>query len=1067
MTSTPPRGDDAAPPGRAPVHEVTAVVLAPATDPDPGGLLEVVDHLLRQTRHPSRILVAGLDLASAEQVLDHPLGERLGDRLEVRLLPEGAQGRWEVVEDVRRALPVDARHWVWFLAHDSLPEPGALAALAAAPRRSSRVGVVGPKLVRVDDPRLLRPVGHHLTPAGRATDADRPELVDQGQSDLRQDVLGVPLAGALVSSAVLAAVGGLDPAFGEDGVDGLDLSWRTHLAGHRVVVAPDAVVRQGDAGLGVVDPVRTRIRRRQVALARGSLWTAPWRRLGVLVTSALAALALLLVKRPAEAAGEWADIRAVLSPARGWGARRRFRRARSVRPRDLAGLHEPARSGWRSTLDTVGDALDPRVRTAPERQGSSATVATGPVSEEFVEAAGEKRRRGWWSWPLVAAVLVCAVAAGLLWRDLLPGLAPSGHGVTGAELGPAVTDAGGLWSSALDGWRGGGLGHDRPPEAWLLPVAALAAVTGALSSAGQGAAGPALAWLLVLAAPLSVVTAYLGLRRATRRRWLRAALGLGWAGLVPLTSALGDGRAGPVVVHVLAPLLLAGYAVCAARAGGVRRTGAAFGTVLAVAAAAQWVPLVLVVSTLGGVCLLVLGRGSARWRGAVLALLPWMLVLPWVWTLRTGPVRLLGGAGASVAVPGLPSAAEPWQLLLLHPGAPVDARGLEALPLWLTAPLWLAALGALLLRGRAGRRAGVLVAAALACLALALVAVRTGLGVLPGGHAEEGLAVTPWPGTLLSLAGAALLLAAALLLDRLPRRGLAGRSHPAVGTAAVLLLTLPLVALVGVPLVGDRSWSLEPAAAPLPAVAAEQGRGPAAVRTLVLSPGDGATPSVAVDLLGAEPEPGRILRDRTTELVHPERRSDDPVVAAVTALVEGEDPESVARAVGELGVGYLLLQAGEDHPLTTGVDRVAGLTRVSSPPDQVLWRVSGAGGGPGRLQLLDAEGQVLERVEVTGPHARTRTHLSAVPEGAVLSVAEGQGWAGEALVRLDGEMLPLQPDARAPGAVAAVPAGDHELAVDLRRPMLPLHLVSLVLGLVTAFLALPFGRADDEPEEER
>src|SRR5690606_14310050 len=105
-----------------------------------------------------------------------------------------------------------------------------------------------------------------------------------------------------------------------------------HLAGHRVVVAPDAVVRQGEEGLGVTDPLRTRLRQRQVALARGSLWSSVRRGLGVLVTSTLAALALLLVKRPADAAAEWTDVRAVLSPARGWGARRRFRRRRTVRP---------------------------------------------------------------------------------------------------------------------------------------------------------------------------------------------------------------------------------------------------------------------------------------------------------------------------------------------------------------------------------------------------------------------------------------------------------------------------------------------------------------------------------------------------------------------------------------------------------------------------------------------------------------------------------------------------------------------------------------------------------------
>lgn len=162
-----------------------------------------------------------------------------------------------------------------------------------------------------------------------------------------------------------------------------------------------------------------------------------------------------------------------------------------------------------------------------------------------------------------------------------------------------------------------------------------------------------------------------------------------------------------------------------------------------------------------------LGRGSARWRGGVLALLPWVLMLPSWQALWADPARVLGGAGATVASPVLPLATPAWQLALLDPGAPQAAGSLAAVPLWLTVPCWLGALGALLLPGRRGRRAGVLVAAALVCLGLSVLAARTGLGVLPQGHVEAGLVVTAWPGTLLSLAGAALLLGTALAVDGL------------------------------------------------------------------------------------------------------------------------------------------------------------------------------------------------------------------------------------------------------------------------------------------------------------
>ena len=47
----------------------------------------------------------------------------------------------------------------------------------------------------------------------------------------------------------------------------------------------------------MVDPRRTRVRQRQLALSRGSVWSAPWRALGIALSSTLAALVLLLVKR--------------------------------------------------------------------------------------------------------------------------------------------------------------------------------------------------------------------------------------------------------------------------------------------------------------------------------------------------------------------------------------------------------------------------------------------------------------------------------------------------------------------------------------------------------------------------------------------------------------------------------------------------------------------------------------------------------------------------------------------------------------------------------------------------
>ena len=852
------------PPARARVEDVTVIVL---THPDGQPLDDLLDDLAAQTLLPQRVLVAGLDPQGQEaaQVARHAL--RTQHRVPVILrayLPptreevargEATPGR--VLEDARSALPVHPGHWLWVLHDDSRPDPGALAALAGAVRRASRVGVVGPKLVRLDDPRLLVGVGHHLTAGGRPADprAGGGALVDQGQLDRRQDVLGVPLTGALVRSDVLDEVGGVDPAFGDDGADGLDVSWRCHLAGHRVVVATDAVVRQGERGLGVRDPRLTRVRQRQVALARGSLLGSLGRRIGILVTSALAAVVLLLVKRPHEAADELADVRAALSPARGWGARWRFRRRRSVRPKDLRALFVPAATGWRSTLDVLADALDPRARTREDGArgtGGPAGTETGPVSEEFAELGPGGARRTRWSWPFAAALAVATALSLWQWQrpGLLGALSSRSAGVAGGELGPGATDAAGLWSSALDGWRGGGLGHSDPAEPWLLPAALVARVVElAPGAAGSATAGVGLTWILALALPLSVVTAHLALRRVTRRRALRAALALGWAGLGPLTVAVGEGRVGPVVVHVLAPLVVAGYAVAATRAGGVRRTAATFATVLVVVLAAQWVPLVLAVSTLAAVLLVVVGPATVRRRGAVLALLPWLLVAPWLPALWSDPVRLLGGAGATVPVVGAGAAGAPaWQLLLLRPGAEVGPATWDALPLWCVIPLWAAGLGALLLAGAPRRRAVVLVSGALLTLTLALAAPRLVVGALPTGYADAGAAVSAWPGTLLSLSAAALLMAAGLLLDHVldpaaaQVTGLGRLRRPSAAALVTVVLGAGAVAVLHATLVTGLG-TLQRAADPLPA--ARRPSGPSCSSPPRGPPTRGTTPELS------------------------------------------------------------------------------------------------------------------------------------------------------------------------------------------------------------------------------
>lgn len=1039
---------------RVPVADLTVLLLT-----HPGGpvALQTLDALSLQDRHPSRVVLTGLDPNDPEiaETRAHPLIADDGVELLVREPLRDSEGGpaplWQVIEDARDGLPTEPGHWLWILHDDSQPEPEALAHLIEATRRSSGVGIVGPKLVRADDPRRLVSVGHHLTRGGRVVDAHVARELDQGQHDERVDVIGAPLPGLLVRSDVLAQVGGIDKAFG-DGAEGLDLSWRSHLAGHRVVLAPDAIVRQAENG-HPQPTLTTRRRVRQVALARGSWWASPWRALGILFTSVLAGLGLLLVKRPSQAAAEFADSGAVLAPWRGVGARWRFRGRRRVRRRDLAALFAPGSSGWHGTQDTFHGAL-----TNPRTPPTTSALETGPVSEEAesLEPA-PSRFRSVWSWPLVIAVLVGTVVSVVRWRELWPALSGSSDGVYGGEIYPVTTGAAQVWHSWADPWTGSGLGSAAETSPWLLPMAGLTWLVELLPwvDSSQSPAAVTVTWILFAAIPLSVLTGYVAARTALTSRWARAATGLVWAGMAPLSVAVDEGRLGPVVAHVAMPLLVAGVVVAGSRRQGALRTSATFATVLLAALVGLFVPAVLVLTSIGGLLVVAFGPGWGRLRGLLLAVLPWALTGPWLREVADDPRVVLGGAGSgAVGAPG----ADAWQMLLLHPGGGLSPT------LWWTVPLLVLALAAAMRTGHRGRRAAALLCGAVIGLVGALAAPLLQAGVVPAGHGASGDPVTAWSGTFLSLTAACVLLAAAQAVELPKRQGRASWQRPvgAVLTGVVAVAGLGTLAWAAVSGVGPQLAAAERA---YPAVVHAQADGPEALRILDLSVTDDV---VTYRLEGREP--GLWVRDRVGEVVHAADGVDEAAAPGRVALSEavvlltdagGTSESDVAhQALLDLAVGYVGLRADPEDPLVAALDATTALSRVTSTDDVLLWRVGGAGDEdalvpPARVRLLDGTDTPLTAVTVEGAHAVLRTTAEAGDATSVV-ISEEAGWADVAEVRASGTVLePVT--GQWPLSYPVSPGAAGQLQIELPPREVTWWMVTAGLAALVAFLALPFG----------
>src|SRR5215218_3194255 len=275
--------------------------------------------------------------------------------------------------------------WIWLLHDDCAPQPRALELLLEAATGSAQVGVVGPKLVAWDDATRLLEVGHTVSRGGRRTDGLDGAVRDQGQHDGRSDVLAVGTAGLLARRELWDRLGGLDPALPLLR-DDIDLCWRAHLAGRRVVVAPRAVVADAQAAsrrLRAADAVRGPVRRvdrrhgLHVALARCAPWAVPLVLLQVLVQALARSLGLLAAKAPRAALDELvAAVAVTVTPWRWLGSRWRSGRARAVPRSSVSPLLAPRSAVLRRAVDAVAGAA----AGARAQPGAAATPVPAPAA---------------------------------------------------------------------------------------------------------------------------------------------------------------------------------------------------------------------------------------------------------------------------------------------------------------------------------------------------------------------------------------------------------------------------------------------------------------------------------------------------------------------------------------------------------------------------------------------------------------------------------------------------------------------------------------------------------------
>ncbi|MEU1124348.1 glycosyltransferase [Streptomyces sp. NPDC005899] len=926
--------------------------------------------------------------------------------------------------------------WLWLLHDDSAPEPDALAEMLRVADQDKHAAVVGPKLRGWYDRKQLLEVGVSIANSGRRwTGLDRREQ-DQGQHDQVRTVLSVSTAGMLVRRDVWEELGGFDrrlPLMRDD----VDLCWRAHLAGHRVLVAPDAVLRHAEASARERRPIdcagRSVSSPHRVDKA-GAVYTMlvnargrqlPWALLRIVLGTLLRTLAYLVGKAPGQALDEVAGLFGTLLRPGRILAGRRARGKGGVDAAELRSLFPPPGATVRATVEQVAGNFGSR---ADSDSGGSrhGAVESGPGGddadfleiEQFARVKRIVRKPG----PVLFALLLLVSLVAC--RGLL-----SGGALAGGALLPAPADVSDLWGRYADGWHTVGTGGALTAPPYLGMVAALSALF-------LGSTGFALTVLLVCSVPLAGLTAYFASRPLLQSRLLRAWASVAYAFLPAATGALATGRIGTAVLAVLLPLI----ARAAVAAYGLRGDGGAtrgswratWAYTLLLTVTMAFTPVVWPLAVVLGLGALVLRRDDITAYGLrflAMAGTPLLILAPWSLSLLTGPSGFLREAGQDLGT----GTATALDLLGISPGGPKAAGGVLLLG------IVLAALAALL---RGERQFAVRTAWTTALVGLLFAGLANG---------------STWAGPATLVYGAALIAAALLGADgaRVRVAELSfGWRQPVAALIALAAGIAPVLAAVG--------WMIGGAAGPLerrdpvqvPAFVAEESATRDQPRTLVL--GGSSPAAVSYSLVRGS---GARLGDAELTEAGGVNAHLDKVVANLVAGSGADQGSQLSR----FAIRYVLVRDGAPRQMSRVLDATPGLSRLSQLDGSALWRVDRQ---VARLMIVPA-GEGGEAVPVGSLPVEAHSKVPAGDSGRVLRIADAAdpGWQAT----LDGRTLkPKTVDGWAQGFELPAAGGTLDLTYDTPLTHTAWIWAQVLLGVVLLVLALPGRRRevdDDLPEE--
>ena len=921
--------------------------------------------------------------------------------------------------------------WLWLIHDDCAPQPSALEALLLAIENRPEVAIAGLKLRGWHDRSHLLEVGVSIAGNGARWTGLEAHEYDQGQHDGVRDVLSVSTAGMLIRKDVFEELGGFDPnlsLFRDD----VDLGWRAHVAGHKVIVVTDAVAYHAEAASSERRSIDVKssffgrpliLDRRNAAyvmLANSSWWQLPWLAIQLFTSAVIRAAGYLLAKLPGYASDEILAVGfLIIRPGLIFRARKLRRQQRLISPRVVTTFIPPrwsqVRLGLLRLTETIRQALLP---SNPEPSGAN----------EFTTADEDlylpMQRTHWQTFllrPEIAGALFLVLVTSL-WSAHRYG------SLVGGALPSSSMGASDLWRRYGESWHQIGMGSSSATPTWIFLLALMATIF-------LGKVSALLSFIFWAAPVLFMYSMYSLLRKLSDNSALTVGASIVYA-ISPISiAAINSGRLGTIAALILAPPI-ASYLP---RLGKIElvswRLIFGFGlligllsafTLQAFAAIALFIFFGMVIDYRRHRRTHDLGLLRNRfYRRLTLVIVPFLLCLPWSFQALRHPVAFLTEPGLSLAGGG------PNLALIGNPGGP------SSLPWWMVSPIALILIVSIFSSSIARKYAEI---------GVATLVVATYLSILSISSQASSTQNRLWVGTLLAFASIAAFCAGVIILNGLTKRLASSHFHYRHVLAGLVIASTILYG------VASSMWAVTAGTNSLVRANQEAILPP----YLALTPGVKTLVLRDLHVVDLKTLSYFIARESDAILGDPDMAPpNSPAIdTAVREVADGTGINS-SKVLAAHGIKFVFMKNPVDSQLVRVIDGLGGFVRMSSTQVGIVWRVSGIND---RLVFTDSSGKSQPLLS-SGVSAR-----ATAPGAGTLTLAENydSGWkviqGGKQLKRIRGSFgLPQ----------FVVPqAGEFSLIHDgtSRRAWLSLEVIILLTVLI---MLLPAGRrrSDIAPEE--